>query len=117
MAMDEITGRKVDQVPYPNLHKVADLTYGELYVVDIDSQGKPCAVLLTHPEQLPFDYFPQKNTLFDPTTTVFYEQNTIIDVISFLLDEVHTLRQAKPEYSQYNQRQLSALPVQLAADD
>lgn len=177
MAMNKITGKKVDQLPYYGLHKVADLTYfdgpllslfrdtenhgylyywcdadevynrwlvlhiteeqlaryikqtlpldeilihpvsGELYVVDIDGQGKHGSVLLTHPEQLPVDYLPQKNTFFDPTTTIFYEQNVITDVISFLLDEVQTLRQAKPEYAQYSQRQLSALPVQLAADD
>lgn len=66
---------------------------------------------------MPVDYFPQKNTFFDPTTTVFYEQNVITNVISFLLDEVQTLRQAKPEYAQYMQRQLSASSVQLAADD
>lgn len=82
---------------------------GELFVVDIDSQGKHCAVLLTHPEQLPADYFPQKDSLFDPTTTIFYEQDAITDVILFLLDEVHELRQAKIVYPQYDQRQLPVL--------
>lgn len=177
MAMNKITGKKVEQLPYPGLHKVADLTYydgpllslfrdtenqgyfyywcdadetynrwlvlpitelqlaryikqtlpldeilihpvgGELYVVGIDGQGKHSSVLLTHPEQLPVDYFPQKHTFFDPTTTIFYEQNTITDVISLLLDEVHRLRQAKPEYPQYEQRQLSTSPAQISADD
>lgn len=177
MAMNKITGIKVDRLPYPDLHKVADLTYfdgpllslfrdtedrgylyywcdandlfnrwlvlrisedqlakyikqilplddilrhpvnDELFVVDIDGQGKHCAVLLTRAEQLPADYFPQKDNFFDPSTTVFYEQDTITDVISFLLDEVHELRQARINYLQYSQQQLSALSLTMAADD
>jgi len=177
MAMNKLTGKKVEQLPATDLRKVADLTYfdgpllslfrdteersylyywcdademynrwlvlriteeqlamyikqtlplyemivhpigGELFVVDIDSQGQQRAVVLTQPEQLPADYLPQKDALFDATTTVFYEQDTIKDVISFLLDEVHELRQAQLGYPPYDQRQLSALPVHIAADD
>jgi hypothetical protein len=174
--MNKVSGKKVDKLPYTDIHKVADLTYfdgpllslfrdaekcgylyywcdsddmfnrwlvlrisddqltkyikqfsplykiilhpidGELFVVDIDGQGNHCAVLLTHPDQLPADYLPQTDVFFDPATTVFYEQDVITDVISLLLEEVHELRQAKTTYPQYDQRQMSAWFAYIPAD-
>lgn len=176
MAMNKITGKKVEQLPYPDIHKVADLTYfdgpllslfrdtenhgylyywcdadetynrwlvlriteehlamyikqrlpldeilshpvgSELFIVDINAQGKQCSIVLMHPDQLPSDYLPQKGSFFDPTASVFYEQDIITDIILFLLDEVHELREPKIGYPQYNQHLLPVFTVHNAAD-
>lgn len=162
MAMIEINGEVVAQLPYASIRKVADLAYfdgpllslfrddnhdnyiyywydadeicnrwlvfrlsekqlanyikqtltlrdmitnpfgGHLYVVDIDGEGNQLNVLKTEPSYLSHDCLAQQGTYFDPSLSIFYEQEVCGESLVIVLEENQTLRRISQNYLPYN---------------
>lgn len=167
MAMNKLNGKSIEQLPYTNIRKVADLTYfdgpllslfrdtndnnfiyywydsdeicnrwfvfrisekqlkdyinqiltlrdmivnplnGHLYVVDIDGQGNFHNVLQIEPAYLPTAYLPQPGTYFDPSLSIFYEQEIYTESLATVLEENQKLRQNYPPDYQIRHRTIA----------